>query len=959
VFLAVPGGQGAAKAANSNTRAPIPSTQILRAYDNLALSFEANHGQADAAVKFIARGNGYTLYLRHSGDLLTRIQRARSSHDDGIEMPLEMKVVGANPQPHGEGLEQLPAKVNYFIGNDPSKWRTGIPTFARVKYRQLYDGIDLVYYGKQGRLEYDFEIAPGAGPEAIRLQFEGADQLQLDHQGRLQVRIRDIRIHFEKPTLYQQVGQVRRTVAGGYELKSNHRVGFRVGPYDKRRPLVIDPVLVYSTYLGGNHDDEGLAIAVDSAGSAVVTGTTASVDFPTTVTPPAAPFRSFDVFVTKFNPAGSALMYSTYIGGDRGTDVGRGIALDPSGNAYITGETNSANFPTTPGAFQSTNRAPLGTAFVAKLSSTGALVYSTYLGGGRQDSAHGVAVDGSGSAYVTGATGSTDFPVTPGAFQARAPADFIQNSAFATKLNAGGTGLVYSTYLGGTFTEEGHGIAVDSAGNAYITGEVSSSDFPTTAGTLQRQNKGAGDAFVTKLNSAGSAPVYSTFLGGGNREWARSIVVDGEGNAYVSGATFSRDFPVTAGAFQTAHRGGLLFLDAFVAKLNPAGSALGYSTFLGATGDDEVLSLAVDSSGNAHLAGVTYSTDFPVTPDAFQSRLASPLLPNGSQGASPDAFIAKLNGSGAAVVFASYFGGNTLDTRVGFRRGVAVAVDPAGNAYLCGTTLSLDFPTAAPLQRNSAGTWDAFVAKIGDAGGLAAPVISSVVNAASFQPGLASGAWLTVFGTNLAATTRTWRDTDFVGGRLPTQLDSVAVNVNAKPAYVYYISPTQINVLAPGDETEGQVPVEVVTPRGRSNALTVEKRPVAPALFKFDAEGRKYLAVVHADGTLLGKLGLLGPAPVRPAKPGDVIMIFGTGFGPTNPPAPEGEIITDSRPLATPVTVRIGNVSAAVGFGGIAGAGLYQFNVTVPGLPNGDHAVVAEIGLFRSQPDAFITVQAP
>lgn len=959
LFLGIPPStEGASTGPHLTGRAATTSSKILRAYGKRPLSFEANRGQADAAVKFIARGNGYTLYLANSGALLAPIQpraRARSPNVAGIEMPLQMKLTGANPQPRGEGLDELPAKVNYFIGEDPRQWRAGIPTYARVKYSQVYPGIDLVYYGKHGRLEYDFVVSPGARPETIRLLFEGADELTLDDSGRLQVGTRGAMIHFEKPAVYQLEGRVRRRIAGSYELKSGHRVGFRIGTYDTRKPLVIDPVLVYSTYLGGNYDDEGLAIAVDAAGSAVVTGTTASIDFPVTGTPPPGTIRSFDVFVTKFNPAGSGLMYSTYIGGDRGTDLGRSIALDPSGNAYITGDTNSANFPTTPGAFQTSYRAVLGTGFVVKLSSTGSLVYSTYLGGSRQSGGHAVAVDGSGNAYVTGATGSTDFPTTPGAFQATAPADFIQASAFVTKLNAAGSGLAYSTYLGGTYGEQGNGIAVDSAGNAYVAGDVSSSDFPTTPGAFQRVGAGAGrDAFITKLNSAGSALVYSTYLGGrGDLDWATSVAVDAAGSAYVTGMAFSTNFPVTAGAFRTVNQAR----EAFVTKLNPEGSGLVYSTFLGGSGSDRGLSVAVDSAGNAHVAGLTHSPDFPVTPDAFQPRLGGSVTPP-SSGAGADAFIAKLDATGSALVFGSYFGGNTIDTRFGFDRGAAVAADPAGNTYLCGATLSPDIPTNAPFQRNNAGTWDAFVAKIGDASGLGAPAISSVVNGASLQSGLASGSWLTIFGTNLAATTRIWRDSDFVGSRLPTQLDGVGVNVNAKPAYVYYISPTQLNVLAPADPSEGPVQVEVITPQGRSSSVTVEKRSLAPAFFLFDPEGRKYLAAVHADGTLLAKLGLFPPAlTTRPAKPGDVILLFGTGFGPTDPPAPEGEIITQTSRVLTPVIVRIGNVLADVAFAGVVGAGLYQFNVTVPNLPNGDHAVVAEIGLFQSQANAFITVQ--
>src|SRR6266576_230582 len=491
-----------------------------------------------------------------------------------------MKLVGAKLTPQVEGVDEFPGKANYIIGNDPKKWGTNVPTYAKVRYREVYPGVDLVYYGKQRQLEHDFIVAPGADPSSITLGFAGAEKMSLDpRRGALVLSVKGGEVRFEKPRIYQELGGTWREISGGYVLKNANGVGFAVAAYDANKPLVIDPTLFYSTYRGGSGEDLGLGIAADGVGNAYVTGYTLSTDFPgaSSSTIQSSNGGGFDAFVAKINAAGTALVYSTYLGGSS-DDLGFGIAADGAGNAYVTGYTLSTDFPgASSSMIQSSNGGGFD-AFVAKFNAGGtALVYSTYLGGSGDDPGQGIAVDATGNAYVTGNTVSTDFPTTLLAFQS---ANAGSTDAFVTKLNpAGSAPLVYSTYLGGSSDDFGQGIAVDAAGNAYVTGYTGSTNFPTTAGAFQIDNAVGADAFVTKLNPAGSAPlVYSTYLGGSSDDFGQGIAVDVAGNAYVTGYTGSTNFPTTAGVFQIANAGSN---DAFVTTLNPAGSApLVFSTYL-------------------------------------------------------------------------------------------------------------------------------------------------------------------------------------------------------------------------------------------------------------------------------------------------------------------------------------------------------------------------------------------
>ncbi|PYL10689.1 MAG: hypothetical protein DME33_00055, partial [Verrucomicrobia bacterium] len=598
--------------------------QVSETYGKLPLSFEANAGQTDAKVKFLSRGSGYSLFLTDSEAVLTLTKNSKSTAlaaKNAASSPkpntqsavVRMKLVGANPRTSVAGRDELPGNVNYFIGNDPTKWRTNVPTYAKVDFKDVYPGIDLTYYGHQRRLEYDFVVAPGADPSAIRMRIAGAQNILVDDDGQLIVQTKAGELRWNKPVIYQGVGAEWHAVNGRYVLRGQ-KIGFRVAAYDTSKPLVIDPTLVYSTYVGGSGDDAAYGIAVDAAGNVYVTGQTSSTNFPITTGAYQTSFAGrSDIFVIKLDAAGTTLLYSTYMGGSS-DEVGTGIALDSTGNAYVAGTTYSANFPTTAGAFQTTFSGGFFDGFVTKLDPNGSnLVYSTYLGGSDFDEAKGIAVDVAGDAYVVGYSFSTDFPTTPGAFQTAANSG---NNVFVSKLDPTGTNLVYSTYIGGTGYDDGRAIAVDAAGNAYVTGLTGSTDFPTTLGAYQTTFGGGNyDVFMSKLNAVATSLDYSTYLGGTGNDQGHSIAIDGSGNACVAGETYSTNFPVTAGAFQTTP-GGNGDADAFAARLNSTGTTLLYSTYLGGALYDAAFGVVVDNSGNTLVTGWTDTRNpggFPTT----------------------------------------------------------------------------------------------------------------------------------------------------------------------------------------------------------------------------------------------------------------------------------------------------------------------------------------------------------
>jgi Ca2+-binding RTX toxin-like protein len=650
-----------------------------RAYGGLPLAFEPNAGRAGRGVDYVSRSASGTVLLRPDGATLA-LGRGKRSEAIGLEL-----AGAATTRP--QALERLPGVVNDLRGDDPKRWRTEIPTFERVRYPGVWPGIDVDYYGNQRRLEYDLRLAPGADPDRIAVRVAGADRLRMAPNGDLLIGAGDAAVRQRAPVAYQppgHAGDSRRTPVRADFALSGDTVSFRLGPYDHDRPLVIDPlVLPFSTYLGGASFDQGLGI-IYAPGAVYVTGGTSSSDFPT-VSGVEGDSGGTDVFVSKFTSDGSALEYSTYLGGNA-FDEGRGIGL-AGGAPVVTGRTDSTDFETV-GAIEADSAGR--DAFVSKLTPDGSdIEYSTYLGGAGLDEGLGIAVDHTGAAYVTGRTDSTDFD-TVGAIEG----DSAGRDAFVSKLTSDGGALEYSTYLGGDGVDESQGIDVEFGGAAYITGLTDSTDF-NTVGEIEGDSAGR-DAFVSKLIPEGSALEYSTYLGGNGIDEGYAIEADRgtdefEGGAYVTGGTDSTDFN-TVGEIESNVAGR----DAFVSKLIPEGSALEYSTYLGGTGTDEGRGIAVIGRRGPYVTGFTASTDFPTVGDARGF---------GADSGGRDAFVSKFTPDGDKLDYSAYLGGDGVD------EGYGIATDAAGGTYVTGETGSSDFATAGAVDNDESGR-DAFVSKL-------------------------------------------------------------------------------------------------------------------------------------------------------------------------------------------------------------------------------------------------------
>lgn len=671
--------------------ASAPAEAPRAALTRMPLLFVPNVGQHTPEVQFEARGMGGTLWFSRE-----QVQMALPGEGDSV-VTAGLRFEAANAGQQINGSEQTAGLVNYFIGADPQAWHTNIPTFAGVDYQQLYAGIDLHFDGLEGTLKGTYTVAGGTDPAAIRWHYDGAAQVQADDSsGDLQIELAaGGQLIERKPTAWQTINGEQRPVEVAYAVADDGSVGFRLGEYDRTQTLVIDPTLVYSTYWGGAGTDSAYGVAADGNGSAVIVGSTTSANLTTGNPLQGTLSGTRDVFVSKLSPDGNTVIFSTYLGGV-GTEEGRSIVLDANNTIYLSGETGSGDFPVV-GGFQSGSNNT--NAFLVKLAANGAaLQYSTVLGGNGEDRAYGVWASNNGKAYVAGETASSDFPVKS-AYQASAQGGA---DAFVTTINTlvtGNASLVSSSYFGGSANDRAYGLDVDASGNVYLAGYTESTNLPMTNGYQVSVGNGCCSPFLTKWNPTVASLLYSTYLGRGPADWANAVAVDDAGNAYVTGQTGSTSFPVTTGVFQNRLGNGQNFTDAFVTKLNTTAvgaASLVYSTFFGGSNTDFGNAIAIDASGLAYITGKVYWSGMPTTADAVQ-----PTRPG-----MDDAMVAAFNANASHLMYASYLGG------VNNESGAALVLDANRNVYVAGQTSSTSFPVTGAFQISNGGGTDAFITKL-------------------------------------------------------------------------------------------------------------------------------------------------------------------------------------------------------------------------------------------------------
>jgi uncharacterized protein (TIGR03437 family) len=928
------------------------------------VAFEPNVGQTDTCVKYLAHSAHSTLWLTEKGAVLeTAAGRGRKSGN----VVLNLRFAGANPAPHLEAEDPRTGVSNYFLGRDPQQWHTGVPQFGKVRYRNVYPGIDAVFYGNAGELEYDFVVRPGADPGKIRLAFDGADRVRADAAGDLVVSISGVQIRSRKPRIYQKATSGEQQVSGHYTVLGKRRAGFAIDDYDPARPLVVDPVLSYASFLGGTGSDIVNAMTMDAQGNVYLAGSTNSGNFPRKNAIYPGVSNALDVaFVSKFNLAASgadSLVYSTFLGGNV-SDEAFGIALDSSGNVYVTGRTLSTDFPLKH-AFQTsfstatncTDAAGNATAcehsFITEIAAAeNALVYSSYLGGSNQDEALAIGVDSAGNAYITGRTTSTDFPTAGSPYQSSQKGTI---NAFLCKVAPKGTSLAYSTYFGGTDADAAVTMAVAPSGTVYIAGSAGSTNLPTTSNAYQAaQSGGPGDAFVAvfNLNQTGSSSLtYSTYLGATDGTTViNGITVDAAGVIYLTGATNADDFPVSSGAFRKTYAGSYSpdsdgvpgVGDAFITKLNPSASGsaqLVYSTYLGGAFDDEGFGIAVDSLGHITVAGQTNSSGFPVTGNAIQGFDAGPSPTN--QG-----FIARFDPSKsgtASLLYSTFLGGDEDDGLF------AVAVNSTGTVVVAAGAYASPNPPITPSAFQptyGGGSSNAYIAEINftESG----PVPRSVVNGASLvDTGLSPGLIFTIRGSGFGPSAPEQGGVD-VNGRIPTTLDGVQVMVDDTPAPLLYVSADQINAVAPyelANRLGGNVTIQVYYNGIGGNLISDTAVIASPAVF---TSGNGQGIILNQDGSLNG--------PGDPAPTGSTVRIFATGEGLIQPAGVDGEYVgfQNTPQPVLPVVLMIGGVNATItNKGTVPGLfeGFFEVDAIIPaGAPAGNNPVVLIVGGIQSTP---------
>ena len=894
----------------------------------LPVAFEPNRGQQPGSAEFLVHTPGAAVTLAAG--------RAEwISREGRIAVVFESARRGV----HGEGEDALPGVVNYLGFGRPTPL-TNIPTYARVRYRQLYPGIDVVYYVNEGRLEYDLVLAAGADPRRIRMRVDGAGSLRIDDAGDLVIAAAGNQLRQHLPAIYQEVDGRRHSVAGHYLLRGRE-VRFAVGAYDRSRPLVIDPALTWATYLlptatgVTTSTAQPFAMALDSSGNVYLAGS-------------ALLSTGYNaMYVAKLNSTGTTAAYVTLIGGTDGDTLGDAIALDAAGNIILAGATDSLDYyyyEMADAYYLSPYTAPgySADAIIFKLDNAAQnLYFGHYVGGSGSDYYYGLATDKSGNIYCAGATTSPDLLV--GNANGTNAAQMTLGGAvdaFVQEFNSVGS-LVYSTYLGGSGNDYGYAIAADAAGNAYVTGSTVSSNFPKAGTPFQSALKGGTDAFVAKIAPTTGTLVYSTYLGGSANDAGYGIAVDSSGAVYLTGETASPDFPLL-GPYQSSNAGGAS--DAFVTKLAGSGSSLVYSTYLGGSGADAGLGIAIDGAGNAYLTGSTTSTDYPVSSDAFQRT-------NQGAGGAPNAMVTALNPAGSGLLFSSYLGGNGAQKASVGDFGNAIAVNCAAGLVVAGSTSSNNFPATSGSYTATypGGTTAGFVAQIAAGGGIPAITPGGIVNNANFATGpVAPGSIVSIFGTGLASSTQV-----FAGFPLTTSLAGTTVTVNGINAPMFYASSSQINIQVPFEVGAGPAVMVVSNACGSSGDVNFTVAQAAPYILQ-TAGGQAILE--NQDYSVNG--------PNNPAKVGSIAQVFLIGIGPVSNVPADGTAasLTTLSPSTLPWSATIGSHPTPFSpyqFLGLAPGwvGLDQANLVVPpGLSTGSYPVVITInGVQSNGPTMYVT----
>ena len=891
----------------------------------------------------------------------TRVPRALNGATPSNTATLQLSFQGKNKASVPVGTDKLRGKANYFIGNDPKKWMRGIPLYGSVLYPEVYSGVDFIFQNNKGRLGYRIELDHGEAAHQIALQFSGHDGIRLNAQGEIEVSTAAGRATWTAPKAFWETSQGLIRAEATYAIHDDGSIGFEIEGPIRPDPLIIDPDLVFSTFIGGSLGDfiNGLALAEN--GNIVVTGATNSLDFPRSANAAQSNNAGFlDTVVTMLRPDASEIVFSTYLGG-LSLDAPNGIAIMADGSISICGFTGSTNFPTSLNAIQANNNA-LPDAFVSQLSESGdTLLFSSYFGGSSDDNCTSMAAGPQDRLLITGYTSSTDFPITPGAMSTqhqggRSAITPLEYDGFFSVLRLDQPGIEYSTFLGGSGSElqvvqfvgpdveglafeMGPWLTIDDEGGVYLAGATASADFLTTPGSFMQSLRGSTSAFIIKLAADDYSLAASTLLGGDAVDGALSIAISRDGKVVVGGITSSSDFPVSSSAFQPGFGGGPS--DGFLVVLDNDLQALEYGTHIGGRGFDAFFA-NVAAENRIHIGGVTSSSDLPSSPDALQPGFAGVT----------DTYFLTFHLSTNTVEFSTYIGGSGQEV---LSRPMTAS---DGGVLLFGGSSSPGFMTTSGVIGETYGGGESDGAIVKFAGAMAPAVL---LHGGSFLPRFAPNTWVSVFLTDpVDAATRIWGGPDFADNRLPEALDGFSVSFNGRPGYVSFISPTQFNVLSPVMGVAGPVEVRVATPGGPIDTFTVTADEFAPGLFMFNPQGRKYVAAVHLDGFFVGPGDLFGGAvPARPAAPGDTIQVFATGFGQTAGGISEGEILVfdlQRDRLANEVVFQIDDTPVIPSFAGLVGAGLYQFNVLIPSLAAGDHSISASVGGFSTQPGAFLAL---